>query len=375
MIVHLVTDDKFLNHFFIPNLKRFVGLEGHSFLLHYNGNSPLNPVKDPAVQVEYVTTAEIYPALFAIKGTRKVIIHCLTDHMRKAVASIPKGVEVIAIVYGYEWYKYVNNGAWDLYQPKTKAFLTSPVTVKPPSILKPLTWLKYKNWQGLIKKSFNRIDKIAHYLPAEYELFKRNVDFTACLLDFNLGVLDQTLDLVSLGSGFPDAVNILLCNSAALTNNHLDCMHAIDKSSLSPKAKIYCPLSYPDVSKAYIDEVVRVGQDLFGAQFIPLLDFMPAVKYNEILESCGIILMNQYRSQGGASVFSAMYRGSCLYLSRTNPFYSFFENEGAIIFDIENEAIDLGRILTQKEKEQNREVLRFMFSDEKVKSRYINLLS
>lgn len=373
MILHLATDDKFLNHFFIPNLKRFIGLEGHHFLVCVQGDKPLFPVQDTDASVAYIKASEIGATLLKFTSVKKVIIHCFTDEMRKAVSNIKEGIEVVTIVYGYEYYKHIESK--DAYQEKTKSFLPrSFYTSIKPSLTKPIAWLKSKRWEYLLKKSFSRIDKVAHYLPQEYTYFKNKLPLEASLLDFNLGVLDQILDLDKLGIAYSSGLNILMGNSANPTNNHIECIYSIAKDSLSSQQKIYCPLSYSVQSESYVDYVIQLGKDKFGEQFIPLLDFMPAEEYNAILASCGTIVMNQHRSQGGASVWSALYRGSALFLTKENPLYSFFIEKGAIIFALKEEGNDIGRQLSEEEKKRNRSVLLDSFSEERVRERYINLV-
>ncbi|MCH2046817.1 MAG: hypothetical protein MK212_22065, partial [Saprospiraceae bacterium] len=105
-----------------------------------------------------------------------------------------------------------------------------------------------------------------------------------------------------------------------------------------------------------------------------LLDFMPPHKFNQILASCNKIILNQHRSQGGASVWSALMRNADLYLVPKNPFYDLLTKRGTTIFKIENNTIDIQKTLSPEQKEENKQILLAHFSDEKVADRYRNLV-
>jgi hypothetical protein len=117
-IIHLSIDDKFLGKEFIPNLRSFVGLEGHHFLIQCDGR-PNYPILDKDVSFEYLQRNQTTNILVDLLPFQKLIIHGFTDSMRESVMSIPKTIQVTSIVYGFEYYSKIDTKV-DLFKAETK---------------------------------------------------------------------------------------------------------------------------------------------------------------------------------------------------------------------------------------------------------------
>jgi dTDP-N-acetylfucosamine:lipid II N-acetylfucosaminyltransferase len=125
-------------------------------------------------------------------------------------------------------------------------------------------------------------------------------------------------------------VNILLGNSATVSNNHLD---AIEK--LRPYAenniRIYCPLSYGD--SQYADQVEHTGKAVFGKKFIALRDFMPYGQYLELLDSIDIGIFNHDRQQGVGNIVALLGLGKKVYIRSNISSWGHLQSIGVEVFD------------------------------------------
>lgn len=123
--------------------------------------------------------------------------------------------------------------------------------------------------------------------------------------------------------------DILIGNSASLTNNHLEIIDIL-KDLNTDKRVVYIPLNYGDIEYAKIVKNYAIKNLDYC---IPILKFLPIVEYNQILMKSGIVIMNHYRQQAVGNVLMAIYFGSKVYLNETT-LYSYLKRIGCIVFSI-----------------------------------------
>lgn len=128
-----------------------------------------------------------------------------------------------------------------------------------------------------------------------------------------------------------DSINILLGNSATVSNNHFDTFEIL-RPFLHENIKIYCPLSYGD--PAYGHKVATAGKSIFGEKFIPLIEFMPLEKYIDLLANTDIALFNHNRQQGMGNITTLLGLGKPVYMRRGLMSSAFLNELGVTIGDI-----------------------------------------
>lgn len=151
-------------------------------------------------------------------------------------------------------------------------------------------------------------------------------------------------------------INILVGNSAAVTNNHMALFERLAKFD-TENTRIYCPLSYGD--SRYAEEVARVGSKLFGSRFIPLREFIPVDEYLKWLDQIDIAIFGQERQQGMGSTISLLGMGKKVYMRSDVTPWVFFCGLGVRIFDVEQ--LDLSP-LNELESRRNTEIVVNYFS-------------
>jgi hypothetical protein len=128
--------------------------------------------------------------------------------------------------------------------------------------------------------------------------------------------------------------DILIGNSASLTNNHLEAFQLLHKVG-SGDRNIILPLSYG--SGLYADYITEKGKEIFAEKLQPLRRFLPLEEYNRELERCGIVIMNHYRQQAIGNILAMIWLGSKVYLNKSNTFYHYLKRIGIIVFSIEED--------------------------------------
>ncbi|MEZ4809848.1 MAG: TDP-N-acetylfucosamine:lipid II N-acetylfucosaminyltransferase [Allomuricauda sp.] len=164
--------------------------------------------------------------------------------------------------------------------------------------------------------------------------------------------------------------NILLGNSASLTNNHLEAFEKIRLLNLEDR-ELIVPLSYGD--QKYATEICKTGKNLFGKSFSPIVDFMPLHEYNFKLSSCSIVIMNHYRQQAVGNILAMLWMGAKIYLNEGNTFYQYLKKQGILVYSIDKDfVIETPEVLTgltSMQIESNRKRLLNLISFETTKER------
>jgi len=152
--------------------------------------------------------------------------------------------------------------------------------------------------------------------------------------------------------------NILLGNSASATNNHLEILSLFKNTELLNR-KVYCPLSYGN--DGYRDKVIFHGSEIIPNNFFPLIDFMPLKEYNDLIKSCGVVIMNHKRQQAFGNIITMVYYGAKIFLDEQNSIYQYLKRIGVYVYsiqdDLENSKNPSLDNLTITEQKSNREII------------------
>ena len=153
--------------------------------------------------------------------------------------------------------------------------------------------------------------------------------------------------------------NILLGNSATITNNHLDIFEMLKEFDLENR-RLIVPLNYGD--NRYKTKILSVGKKIFKNRFNPLVHFMPLDEYNRCIESCSIAIMPHIRQQAVGNVLVMLYMGAKVYLSNRNTVFHYLKRLNVTLFSIEEDLMDNEdrfKGLSAKEKKNNKDIVSF----------------
>jgi hypothetical protein len=159
-------------------------------------------------------------------------------------------------------------------------------------------------------------------------------------------------------------INLLLGNSAADTNNHLDAFEILKKVK---NIKVYCVLSYGG-NKSYIEYVIKKGIEIFGERFVPITNFMYREEYMEFINSIDILFMYSNRQQAFGNICSFLSLGKPVFLKNENTIKGYLDAMDIQTYNAQRiHKIDLEKVIEDNNQRftRNFEILRANISQEK----------
>lgn len=128
------------------------------------------------------------------------------------------------------------------------------------------------------------------------------------------------------------SINIHVGNSASYSNEHKDIFNSLAKFR-NENIRVYVPLSYGN--HAYAKKVEKMGQEIFGEKFFPLLQMMNSEDYSRHLSKMHIGLFNNNRQQGLGNIRKLLFFGAKVYLRTDTSMWENLINEGDYrVYDI-----------------------------------------
>lgn len=154
--------------------------------------------------------------------------------------------------------------------------------------------------------------------------------------------------------------DIMLGNSASLTNNHLYAFELLSKIDFGNR-KIIVPLNY-NGNNEYKKHVIDSGVKMFDSNFSPLANFLPLDEYNKLVLSVGYCMYANWRQEAMGNILIALYLGCKVFLSNKSPLFKYFRELDVYVFELE--LIDCNSFvrLTEEEIQHNRDVLSFRYN-------------
>jgi len=264
-----------------------------------------------------------------------VVFHSLDRFAIEVLARIRKNIVTVWIGMGYDYYDLISGERGNLLKPltkkvsskKSKMLRLSPVHLLK-SVLLRFASLNHSKKKQLVK----RINIFSPVLAQEHRVIHEIMgDPFPEYVKWNYG---RIVDLVE--GGFGDikvkGVDILIGNSAAPTNNHLDTFELLLKIGLPEDARLIVPLSYGDQS--YRDKVIAAGVEKFGDRFVPITDFLSMEEYVQLLSNCSSVIMNHLRQQAAGNIFIAYLLGAKVYLDPSNLLFDELNGMGLAVGDL-----------------------------------------
>ena len=213
----------------------------------------------------------------------------------------------------------------------------------------------------LLKKYFKTktkwYSKVIYPNPVDFEKIDKEVD-----------PIDEKFNFKKNGGKL-----LLLGNSGAPTNNHLDIMIRLSEMK-EQNFKIICPLSYG--SPIYMKKIIIKGKKIFGDRFIPLLEFLKPDIYFHILKQIDLAIMYHNRQQGVGTINILLYMGKPLCMKKTSLFF-YLKEKGVSFFPSQDfEKLILNEIeFTEAMSEKNKKFVSQIQSINSVISSIDNLLN
>lgn len=326
-----------------------------------NTEEPLGyEISNGQVKVIESSVAGLFKIALLARKYDVIIAHSLTNQAVFAFLIAPRKTLKVWSGWGFDYYTDDVRALLGEESKKLYKELSEGCKKEEPALKMALK----KVFSRLKSISVRKIDYFSAPIPNDFLILKENYpQFCGEYIQLNYGSVEETFNL---GGRSVMGRNILLGNSASITNNHIEAFEKI-KELASEEQKVIVPLSYG--GREYRDAIVAKGKDCLDELFCPLTDFMPLGEYSQIISSCSLIIMAHKRQQALGNICTAMYSGARIILDEENPAYQFFIERGAVINSLNdlNNALMLTP-LSESEVSQNRKVIQGFWGAEKVKN-------
>jgi dTDP-N-acetylfucosamine:lipid II N-acetylfucosaminyltransferase len=182
-------------------------------------------------------------------------------------------------------------------------------------------------------KIINRIDYFAPVLIDDYELIiKNNPSFKPQYFSWNYGNLEDNY-IKGLEDFKVSGSDILIGNSATITNNHLDILQNL-KTVRFGNNKIIIPLNYGDLN--YGNLVSVKAKALFGSRVEIIDDYLTYDKYLNLVKNCNTVFMGHIRQQALGNIITLLYFGSKIFFFKESVTYLFLIKSNIKVYLIDD---------------------------------------
>ncbi len=158
---------------------------------------------------------------------------------------------------------------------------------------------------------------------------------------------------------------ILIGNSDAMTNNHLDILEKLKGLDLKDK-KLLLPLNYSPESP-YSEFIFEQAKKRFGKKARILRTYVSKSEYFTLLRQCEIAIFNHKRQQAVSNLVFLFHNGSKIFLNPSNPLYEFYQDKGLILYSTDDISDKSLQALTEEEKLHNSDTIKKLYGEERMK--------
>lgn len=337
-ILHVATDEKFIDSI-SWQFDRLDNTKNWFILL-------LDSINEP---IKYVTCKEnfkIVPKdkkglLFCIKEIEKhdiIIFHGLNYFQSQIVLKSNEKSKLLWFFWGGEFY---DNPKFQKFNPlgtKTQELFINP-TLKDKfkkAIRPSFYYLKNKTKipEQSVLDAAKKIDYFGILYEEEMNYFKSHNYLSNKTSFFKMTYYPLEFIFKGIEHIKVNGQNILIGNSASLTNNHIEAFDFLKNANLE-KRKLIVPLSYGDMN--YAQSINKIGTSIFDEKMTPIFEFMPLDAFNILLGSCNVVIMNHYRQQAVGNIVAALWMGAKVYLNERNTLYQYLKRIGISVYSINQE--------------------------------------
>ena len=333
----------------------------------------------PEFAVLCSSVSQFYEIIQQRNDWEGLIVHGQSLSIFPLLPMIPKGLKIAWYSWGAEAYDVTPKLLKNLYMPHTRRI---SIEWEPSFKNRILIRFGLLHTLRLVKRTFtwpkvravmDRYDYCVPQVKEEYDLFKNYGLLTHT--KYHPGCIGFLEILVDIHAPIElQGKDIQIGNSASPSNNHADAFYILRELKLEGR-KMIVPLSYG--SDLYQKTILNLGYSIFGAQFNPMVDFLPLAQYNKLIQSCGIVVMNHCRQQAVGNLLLSLWRGGRVFMNDTTVYKGFKRmgfNISLINSDLRPDNPDVFKPHSYEEIARHRELLKREFGRDVVVERTKMLL-
>ncbi|WP_411682044.1 TDP-N-acetylfucosamine:lipid II N-acetylfucosaminyltransferase [Clostridium thailandense] len=352
--LHIMYDSQFCDKF-IKFVNSNYKQQEHKFIIIYNKDEKLK-----FMNIENIENVEILDMrydlkklLYYIDRCSKVFIHYLFDYFCVLVCKFNIKKSMNWMLWGGDLYNYID---LEMYEPMTKNLLRNFGIDTNNNVNKNTIEYVFR------KATIRRIKYILTDIEGDYNKIRENFITAASRKSFlypqpvefeKYKCSDLSVNNLLVNNKYK--YTILLGNSASPANNHLDIIYKLSKL-IDSNFSVIVPLSYGGYDM-YVKKVVNEGKKLLGDRFIPLLKYMEAKEYFNIISKVDIGIFYQNRQQAGGNIIALLYAGKNVFVKKENTLFKYLTNMGLMLYDassINNKLVEIN----DNDKLKNSEIIR-----------------
>ena len=221
----------------------------------------------------------------------------------------------------------------------------------------------HKIYEHFRIKVFKAIPYIIGFSKRDYELAKKWYGSTAIRYE-NFMYPSNCYKELPLNTEKSDKKLIIVGNSAEPTNNHHDAFRILEKHK-DENIQIIAPLSYGN--KAYANEVIDLGNSIFGEKFVPLQDLLPLDEYIALIGRVDIGIFAHDRQQAMGNIITLLGMGKAVFIRDDITTWGTLTEMGIKIYNLEQ--FNLINY-SQHQHDTNRKIIKEYFSEENLLSQW-----
>ena len=366
MILHLLTDEKFTDY----AIEQFSAPEMQSEFVLVPSNNAMEHVKliDRCTIVRQ-NSPEFDALLNRLDQYTGIIFHGMFwgRWQTPILQRIPANVKIAWMFWGGDVYS----------RHEFNSLFLAPITRLANRLRNCKKSVKIDTSWEIPLSLFNRIDYCLTDAHEEYMLGK---SLACCRFEhlwYNYYSIEETIG--NLADKQCSGNNVLIGNSSAIKNNHLDVLWILRKRGLVrclSDSNVIIPLSYGD--QWIRNLVIKVGKWMFENRLFALTDYMPRDEYNALMLSCSTMIIGYTQPAAQGNIITGLWLGMRVYLSEKCASYDYFNRIGCKIYSIERDLNsknpDAFAPMKQEDIDTNRAVLRKWYSKEEMHKRNLEIV-
>ena len=310
--------------------------ENHFVVINSKGNNSYNE----SGYLHCNTTKKGKESSLKIINECDIAIHYFLDYTKsELILNSNSNVRHFWYFYGADIYQQLNVFRRNLYGVETRKWMSFSFKYKyrlELRAIKQLLLQQSRTPKSNLLKSMQRIEKLLWYIEDEIEWINEKVKTP----EFNYFKFFTFKDVIPFEKGNVDVSkkNILIGNSAAIENNHLDVLKSFKDNNIIDY-QVALPLTYGNPEK-YKQFVKKKYELFFGNNFNPQEKTLPLLEYYSWLDSYPTAIMLHYRQQALGNLFYLIANGTKVYLSKKNILLNWFQKNKIEVFCFEEQFVN-----------------------------------
>ena len=207
-----------------------------------------------------------------------------------------------------------------------------------------------KSGKGIKTQLINRINylcrkgmpNVVAIFPTDIEVYRKQFGKRAKVFSLPYPMSESAFETMEEYRGTGPRANgklyVQVAHNAYAFNNHLEILEQI-KGFKDEDIRVIIPLSYGNdwynKVNGYVESVRSRSVGYFGSKAVILKHLMPPDEYSDLLCNVDVSIYNSARQNGLGNILRSLYIGNKVYLSRQNPLYHFFREQGIDVYETE----------------------------------------